>query len=121
MSTSSSTRTRSTRMPNSSLTSLRPESCPKGVVEVIWSFVSASDETVVLNDACDIAVYLRGEEETRQLYQAAVTVNPKFKEEETERAYSLQLKLVLTTTEAWVKVPEFLALAHDGPCLIACL
>jgi hypothetical protein len=67
----------------------------------------------------EIAVYLRGEEETRRLYQAAVTVTPQFKEEETERAYSLELKLVLTATEAWVKTPEFLVLAYNGHDLVA--
>lgn len=60
-------------------------------------------------------VYLREPGETNKLYEAACWVKPSFPTvAETEKIYKFDMKLALTATEAWVRVPDYLSLPGNG-------
>ena len=60
-------------------------------------------------------IYLRELEETSKLFEAACFIKPSFSTtKETKNMYSLDLKLALATTEAWVRAPDYLSLASAG-------
>lgn len=65
--------------------------------------------------ACDQrGVYLRGVEETHRPSQYHVTVQPRFRDGETQRAFALEIRAALHASAPWVKVPAFLALGSQG-------
>ncbi|WFD19469.1 tripeptidyl-peptidase II [Malassezia caprae] len=65
--------------------------------------------------ACDArGVYLRGVEETHRTSQYHVTVQPRFRDGETQRAFALEIRAALRASAPWVQVPEFLALGSQG-------
>ncbi|WFD26828.1 tripeptidyl-peptidase II [Malassezia nana] len=59
-------------------------------------------------------VYLRGAEETSRTSQFQVTVQPRFRDGETQRAFALEIRASLEATAPWVQVPEFLVLGSQG-------
>lgn len=63
----------------------------------------------------DRGVYLREPEETSKLYEAACWVKPSFPTDaDTEKTYKLDLKLALSSTEPWVRTPEYLSVPSNG-------
>lgn len=60
-------------------------------------------------------VYLREYEQTNKLYEAACWVKPSFgNSTDTEKMYKLDMKLALSSSESWVRVPEYLSLPYNG-------
>lgn len=65
--------------------------------------------------ACDQrGVYLRGAEETHRTSQFHVTIQPRFRDGETQRAFALEIRTALQATAPWVQVPEYLVLGSQG-------
>ncbi|PWN49530.1 subtilisin-like protein, partial [Violaceomyces palustris] len=59
-------------------------------------------------------IYLREKAECYKVQQYNVAVQPTFKQHEGERAFALELRCALTSTQPWVKTPEFLLLGGNG-------
>lgn len=59
-------------------------------------------------------VYLRDLDETNRTTQFHATAHPVFRVGETHRAYELDVRTALESTQSWVQVPEFLALGSNG-------
>lgn len=59
-------------------------------------------------------VYLREAPETARLNQLNVTVQPRFKRAETERAFALEVRARLEASAPWIETPDFLVLGANG-------
>ena len=59
-------------------------------------------------------VYLRSAAQTQRTTQFSITVTPRFRAAETQRAFRLELRAVLAPSAPWVRAPEFLALGGNG-------
>lgn len=59
-------------------------------------------------------VYLRSAEQTQRMNQFNVTVTPRYRACETERAFALEIRAALCSSAPWIHVPEFLALGGNG-------
>ncbi|WFC97777.1 tripeptidyl-peptidase II [Malassezia yamatoensis] len=59
-------------------------------------------------------IYLREAPETHRLNQFQVNAKPQFRQEDTQQAFSLELRTRLESTQPWIEVPEFLVLGSNG-------
>jgi tripeptidyl-peptidase-2 len=59
-------------------------------------------------------VYLRGAQETDRVQQFAIEVTPKFKLQDTSKAYDIDLQLSLHSDASWVEAPKFVAVNGLG-------
>ncbi|WFD36301.1 tripeptidyl-peptidase II [Malassezia cuniculi] len=98
-------------------------------VEKAWEHIQAYRDVSYADATFDVAVtpagkplggsalrgvYLRSAEQSKRVNQFNVTVAPRYRHTETERAFELEIRTSLCGTAPWIQVPEFLVIGGNG-------